>query len=52
LEQHVKPLGPIVQRHTIPISAPNVVHYKGKVTYTTVMVTVTGTINAYRPHAR
>jgi hypothetical protein len=52
LEQHVKPLGPVVQRHTIPISAPNVLHSKGKVIYTTVTVTVTGTINAYRPHAR
>jgi hypothetical protein len=51
LEQHVKPLGPVVQRHTIPISSPAVAHQKDKLIYTTIAVTVTGTIKAFRPHA-
>jgi hypothetical protein len=49
LEQHVKPLGPVVQRHTIPISGPTVVHTENKISYTDVNVTVSGTIRAYRP---
>jgi hypothetical protein len=51
LEQHVKPLGAVVQRHTIPISSPSVIKHKEKLIYTTIAVTVSGTITAYRPHA-
>jgi hypothetical protein len=64
LEQHVKPLGPRVQKHVVPIAsiAPSITTaYKSmknssgamkpaKVTIT-VTVTVRGTIRAYRPKA-
>jgi hypothetical protein len=62
LEQHVKPLGPRVQKHTIPIIAGgSTTTTTQKVTktgsggmkpatvVTTVTVTIRGTIRAYRP---
>jgi hypothetical protein len=62
LEQHVKPLGPRVQKHTVPIiaSGPTVTTtskmmktgsgvMKPARVVTTVTVTIRGTIRAYRP---
>jgi hypothetical protein len=52
LEQHVKPLGSKVQRHTIPISSPDVVHDRprGKAKFITTTIVVTGSIKAFHPH--
>jgi hypothetical protein len=64
LEQHVKPLGDKVQRHTISTRSqtlpPQVTHVRAKdqggrsrpaKVVKTVTITVTGTISAYRPRA-